>query len=120
MPDSSGVPLIIADGDTPTAQLAAAELEAAFGRVEMRPAQRLYGAELADRPLLVVRLCHPELAWLPDHLASRGLRTVVLYTGADNTAALTTYSRQGFVRAAADVMLGSDTGSSSPGVTMGA
>jgi glycosyltransferase involved in cell wall biosynthesis len=74
MPDSSGVPLIIADGDTPTAQLAAAELEAAFGRVEMRPAQRLYGAALADRPLLVVRLCHPEFAWLPDHLASRGLR----------------------------------------------
>jgi glycosyltransferase involved in cell wall biosynthesis len=74
MPDTDGVPLIIADDDTPSAQMAAAELKAAFGRVELRPAQRLFGARLAGRPLLVVRLCHPEFAWLPGYLAERGLR----------------------------------------------
>jgi len=69
-----GIPLIIADGDTPSAQMAAAELRAAFADVETRPAPKLFGAELAARPLLVVRLCHPEFAWLPGYLAERGLR----------------------------------------------
>jgi hypothetical protein len=41
----------------------------------MRPAKQLLGAELAGRPLLVVRLCHPEFAWLPPYLAARGLST---------------------------------------------
>lgn len=54
-----------------------------------------------------------------DHLASRGLATVVLYVDADNTAAVRTYDRQGFVRAATDVMFASDTGGSPTGVTMG-
>ncbi|NKY40593.1 mycothiol synthase, partial [Cellulomonas septica] len=54
-----------------------------------------------------------------DHLASRGLATVVLYVDADNTAAVRTYDRQGFERAATDVMLGSDTGGSPAGATMG-
>lgn len=54
-----------------------------------------------------------------DHLAARGLSTVVLYTDADNTAAVRTYVAQGFERAAADVMFGSDTGGSPVGVTMG-
>lgn len=54
-----------------------------------------------------------------DHLASRDVATVVLYVDADNTAAVRTYDRQGFVRAATDVMLASDTGGSPTGVTMG-
>ncbi|WP_124341898.1 mycothiol synthase, partial [Cellulomonas algicola] len=54
-----------------------------------------------------------------DHLASRGLATVVLYVDADNTAAVRTYDRQGFVRAATDVMLASDTEGSPAGATMG-
>jgi len=74
MSDTAGVPLIIADGDTPSAQMAAGELKGAFGSVEMRPAKQLLGAELAGRPLLVVRLCHPEFAWLPPYLAARGLK----------------------------------------------
>ncbi|WP_456826306.1 mycothiol synthase [Cellulomonas sp. P5_E12] len=55
-----------------------------------------------------------------DHLAARGLATAILYTGAENTVAVHTYERAGFVRSAVDVMFGSDTKSSPVGVTMGA
>ena len=55
-----------------------------------------------------------------DHLAARGLGAAILYTGAENTVAVHTYERAGFVRSAVDVMFGSDTPSSPPGVTMGA
>ena len=75
---TAGMPLIIADADTPSAQMAAGELRGAFGEVELRPADRLFGATLADRPLLVVRLCHPGFAWLPAYLAARGLRYTYL------------------------------------------
>jgi mycothiol synthase len=40
------------------------------------------------------------------HLASCGLRRVMLYTDADNTVAVRTYTRAGFVRSAVDVQLG--------------
>ena len=40
------------------------------------------------------------------HLADRGLRTVILYTGAENTVAVHTYERAGFRRSAVDVMYG--------------
>ncbi|MDQ0375146.1 mycothiol synthase [Cellulomonas humilata] len=55
-----------------------------------------------------------------DHLTARGLGAAILYTGAENTVAVHTYERAGFVRSAVDVMFGSDTPSSPPGVTMGA
>lgn len=55
-----------------------------------------------------------------DHLRDRGLTAAILYTDADNTVAVHTYERAGFVRAAVDVMFGSDTPSSPAGVTMGA
>lgn len=40
------------------------------------------------------------------HLRDRGLRTVILYTGAENTVAVHTYERAGFARTAVDVMFG--------------
>ncbi|GAA2721985.1 mycothiol synthase [Cellulomonas aerilata] len=40
------------------------------------------------------------------HLASRGLPRVILYTDADNTVAVRTYTRAGFVRSAVDVQFG--------------
>ncbi|MBO0920320.1 mycothiol synthase [Cellulomonas sp. zg-ZUI222] len=40
------------------------------------------------------------------HLRDRGLRTVILYTGAENTVAVHTYERAGFTRTAVDVMYG--------------
>ncbi|GHS89645.1 mycothiol acetyltransferase [Actinomycetota bacterium] len=40
------------------------------------------------------------------HLAGRGVRTVILYTEGDNTVAIRTYTRAGFVRSAVDVMYG--------------
>ena len=55
-----------------------------------------------------------------DHLTARGLGAAILYTGAENTVAVHTYERAGFVRSAVDVMFGSDTPSSPAGVTMGA
>lgn len=52
------------------------------------------------------------------YLAGRGLRTAVLYTGAENEVAIRTYRRVGFERASVDVMFGSDTPGSPGGVTM--
>ena len=40
------------------------------------------------------------------HLAGRGLRRVMLYTDADNTVAVRTYTGTGFVRTAVDVQFG--------------
>ncbi|WP_448630360.1 mycothiol synthase [Cellulomonas soli] len=54
------------------------------------------------------------LAWL----AARGLRSVVLYTEADNTVAVRTYEQAGFARSAVDVMYALDTHRSSSGATM--
>ncbi len=42
-----------------------------------------------------------------EHLAGRGLRSVILYTERENIAAVRTYTRAGFVRSAVDVLLGS-------------
>lgn len=55
-----------------------------------------------------------------DHLTSGGLTAAILYTGAENTVAVHTYERAGFVTAGVDVMFGSDTKSSPRDVTMGA
>ena len=54
-----------------------------------------------------------------DHLSGAGLTAAILYTDAENTVAVHTYERAGFVRAGADVMFGSDTKSSPRDVTMG-
>jgi mycothiol synthase len=48
-----------------------------------------------------------------DHLADAGLRTAILYTEADNTPAIRTYTRAGFERSAVDVMFRGDPASSS-------
>lgn len=53
-----------------------------------------------------------------DHLASRGLTSAILYTGAENTVAIRTYTRLGFTKASADVMFGYGTQGSPAGVTM--
>jgi mycothiol synthase len=50
-----------------------------------------------------------------DHLARAGLPTAILYTEADNTPAVRTYTRAGFERSAVDVMFGS--GSARPSGT---
>jgi len=52
-------------------------------------------------------------------LRARGLRSVVLYTEADNTAAVRTYRRAGFTRSAVDVMYGSLSTGTPSGDTMG-
>lgn len=48
------------------------------------------------------------------HLRDRGLRTVILYTGAENTVAVHTYERAGLVRTAVDVMFGPPAAGSPP------
>ncbi|MBB2922360.1 mycothiol synthase [Cellulomonas cellasea] len=50
-----------------------------------------------------------------EHLAARGLRTVILYTERENTAAVRTYTRAGFVRSAVDVLLGPPARTEPPG-----
>ena len=53
------------------------------------------------------------------HLRARGVRSAVLYTEADNTAAVRTYRRAGFTRSAVDVMYGSPSIGGPAGDTMG-
>lgn len=54
-----------------------------------------------------------------DHLADRGLASVVLYTEGDNTAAVRTYTRAGFTRSAVDIAFHLNTHEAPSGATMG-
>jgi hypothetical protein len=64
--------LLVADGDIPTTRLVARELRAVYPEVEVRIPDTLFGADVHRRPILVSRLCHPSLGWLPGHLHQRG------------------------------------------------
>ncbi len=72
------IPLIVADGDIPTTRLVARELGVVFPRVEVRVPETLFGTEFAGRPVIISRLCLPELSWIPDYLRERGLRYTYL------------------------------------------
>lgn len=74
MVDPNAVPLLVADGDIATTRLLARELRVAWPQVEVRTPDTLFGAGVAGRPVVISRLCHPTLRWLPDYLASRGAR----------------------------------------------
>ena len=69
---TDAIPLLVADGDIPTTRLLARELRVAFRDVEIRIPDTLFGADVRDRPLLISRLCHPSLSWLPAHLHAGG------------------------------------------------
>ena len=66
------VPLLVADGDIPTTRLVARELRVVYPEVEIRVPATLFGADVRGRPILVSRLCHPSLSWLPGYLRERG------------------------------------------------
>ena len=70
----ASVPLLVADGDIPTTRLLARELRAGFSDVEVRIAERLFGAEFSGRPVIVSRLCYPRFSWLPGYLSRRHRR----------------------------------------------
>ena len=70
--------MIVADGDIPTTRLVARELGVVFPRVEVRVPETLFGTQFSGRPIIVSRLCLPELSWLPDYLRERGLRYTYL------------------------------------------
>jgi hypothetical protein len=74
MVDFRRPPLLIADGDIPTTRIVARLLAEGFGDVEVRPVERLFGADPAQRHVLISRLCHPRFRWLPGYLAARGIR----------------------------------------------
>ena len=67
------VPLIIADGDIPTTHILAGALKQAFGDVEVRASENLFGATVDGRCVVVSRLCHPSFGWLPEYLADRNV-----------------------------------------------
>ncbi len=67
-------PLLVADGDIPTTRLLARELREGFRDIEVRIAERLFGAEFGGRPVVVSRLCYPRFSWLPGHLSRHGRR----------------------------------------------
>ena len=46
----------------------------AFGDVEVRPVDQLFGADVNRDVIVVSRLCHPGYGWLPRYLTERGLR----------------------------------------------
>lgn len=65
-------PLLIADGDIPTTRLVARELRVVHSEVEVRIPDTLFGADVRGRTIVVSRLCHPTLRWLPAYIAQRG------------------------------------------------
>lgn len=67
-------PLLIADGDIPTTWILARILAQAFGDVEVRRADQLFGTDVNRDAIIVSRLCHPGYGWLPRYLKGRGLR----------------------------------------------
>lgn len=67
-------PLLIADGDIATTHIMAAVIGEALGSVDIVYPHTLQQTRLADRAIIVSRLCLPELAWLPGYLAQQGLR----------------------------------------------
>lgn len=71
---SPPIPLLLADGDIPTTRLLARELREGFSDVEVRIAERLFGAQFDARPVVVSRLCFPRFSWLPAYLARREVR----------------------------------------------
>ncbi len=46
----------------------------AFGDVEVRVADQLFGVNVDREAIVVSRLCHPGFGWLPRYLLARGLR----------------------------------------------
>jgi glycosyltransferase involved in cell wall biosynthesis len=80
-------PLLIADGDIPTTHILARILREAFGDVEVRTSDTLFGADVVGRPILVSRLCHPQFSWLPGYL--RAHRADYVYFLDDNFFELT-------------------------------
>jgi glycosyltransferase involved in cell wall biosynthesis len=68
------IPLLVADGDIPTTRLLGRELREGFGDIEVRIAERLFGAEFGGRPVIISRLCYPRFSWLPGYLADRRRR----------------------------------------------
>ena len=67
-------PLVVADGDIATTRLVARELGAVHPEVEVRTADALFGTRFEGRLVVISRLCHPSLSWLPAYLAERGIR----------------------------------------------
>jgi hypothetical protein len=66
--------LLIADGDIPTTRLVARELRVVHPEVEVRVPDTLFGADVRRRPVLISRLCHPSMRWLPGYFAEQGSR----------------------------------------------
>jgi glycosyltransferase involved in cell wall biosynthesis len=67
-------PLLIADGDIATTRLVARELGTVHPEVAIRTPDNLFGTRIDGRRIVVSRLCHPRLSWLPAHFAERGIR----------------------------------------------
>lgn len=68
------IPLLVADGDIPTTRLLGLELRQGFSDVEVRIAERLFGAEVGGRSVIVSRLCFPRFSWVPGYLCRRHCR----------------------------------------------
>lgn len=65
-------PLLIADGDIPTTRILSRIIACAFGDVEVRPSNALFGSDTSNRHVVISRLCHPQFRWLPEYLVRRG------------------------------------------------
>jgi glycosyltransferase involved in cell wall biosynthesis len=66
-------PLLIADGDIATTHIIARLISEALGQADVVYPQTLQQTQFFGRTIIVSRLCLPELSWLPEYFADRGV-----------------------------------------------
>lgn len=66
-------PLLIADGDIATTHIIARLISEALGPPDIVYPQTLQQTHFVGRTIIVSRLCLPELSWLPEYFAHRGV-----------------------------------------------
>lgn len=63
--------LLITDGDFLSTAFLADSLKDLFSEVEIKVANQLVGTSVQDKEIIISRLCHPIMDWLPGYLKKK-------------------------------------------------